>query len=442
VTVAVGAVPSPAAAPATREAVGTEVATEVALHATAWLVVAGLAGLLMALLLLVPEAGRYLAPLGYGRWAAVHLDVALYGWLALPWVGLLLGAYRVDRRARLARTALGAWSAALAAGVVAWLAGRTSGKLFLDWSGAVGWLFAAAQWVLAAVLGIGLAAELRRRRRAGGLGPGERRRVVGLALLLAVLAAMPALLLWAEDGRRYPPIDPTSGGPTGTSLLGSSLGMIALLVVLPRLLGLPARERRAGSWAPAALAAHLLLYLALDHGDRSNRDPAEWAVLGSLLIWAWLVPRELARFEWPAGARRWRCAMLVWGALLMASGVAQFAPPLLDRMKFTHALVAHAHLAMAGFTSALGALLLHVRMGGGDAAEAFADRPAFWTWNGSTALHVAALSAVGALEAADPAAFLRGGATIDALLTVRLVAGAGMLAAASRWLGRLAGGRP
>jgi cytochrome c oxidase cbb3-type subunit 1 len=72
----------------------TEVAT---VHALAWLTVACGVGLLLALLLLFP--GLNPGPLTYGRWMPLHLDLALYGWLALPLVALLLRAYRPPDRA-------------------------------------------------------------------------------------------------------------------------------------------------------------------------------------------------------------------------------------------------------------------------------------------------------------------------------------------------------
>ena len=119
-----------------------------------WLVAANLVGLLLATLLLWPTLGDALAPLTYGRWMPVHHNAQLYGWCALPLVGLLLRAFLVPGRAADHHTlvTLGAWSAALAFGCVSWLGGEASGKLFLDWTGAARIAFPVALCVLWAVL--------------------------------------------------------------------------------------------------------------------------------------------------------------------------------------------------------------------------------------------------------------------------------------------------
>ena len=67
---------------------------DVAVHGVTWLAIACGVGLLMAVLLLVPETGRALGSLTYGRWAPVHLNATLYGWCGLPLLGLLLRLYR------------------------------------------------------------------------------------------------------------------------------------------------------------------------------------------------------------------------------------------------------------------------------------------------------------------------------------------------------------
>ena len=106
-----------------------------------WLVVANGVGLWLATLLLVPELGDLVAPVSYGRWIPVHLDLQLYGWCSLPLVGLLLRLYLPEAglpgedSGPLPSAALGLWSGALAFGSVWWLAGGSSGKLFLEWSG-------------------------------------------------------------------------------------------------------------------------------------------------------------------------------------------------------------------------------------------------------------------------------------------------------------------
>ena len=111
------------------------VGTAVARHALGWLVASSAAGLVAATLLSFPRLGLLLGPFGYGRILALHLELGLYGWTAIPMLGLVFTYFEFERWPERARTLLVVWSAALVAGAASWLAGRTSGKLFLDWSG-------------------------------------------------------------------------------------------------------------------------------------------------------------------------------------------------------------------------------------------------------------------------------------------------------------------
>ena len=49
--------------------------------------------------------------------------------------------------------------------------------------------------------------------------------------------------------------------------------------------------------------------------------------------------------------------MFGWWGLLVLTGYLMYFPWILDRIKFTQGLVAHSHLAMAGFTTSFCALL-------------------------------------------------------------------------------------
>ncbi|HSM15221.1 MAG TPA: hypothetical protein VLA66_14220 [Thermoanaerobaculia bacterium] len=411
----------------------------VALHALGWLVLGGAVGLWMATLLLVPEANRFLAPLGYGRWAALHLDLTLYGWLALPIVGALFGYFEVERQGG-GEVALGAWSGALVAGSVSWLAGRTSGKQFLDWTGPAALLFLAAQLLL---LGVLARAFWRRERSPAGAGKvAGRGELVAAGFLMLALAAVPASLAFAESPGSYPPINPESGGPTGPSLLGSTLGLVAILLLVPRLARVPRRPGGPGQVLTLTLAAHFLFFLAIAGGDHSHLEAGQLIELGSAALWAALIPWDYSYFRWPAGAARWLAATAAWGAALLVTGLWQFLPSVLPRAKFTHELVAHAHLAMAGLASSFALLVLHLGLAGTRRAGLLGGRGGFWLWQGATAAMVAALGGLGAVEMADPAAFLRAGAEIESLLVLRWCAGLAMLAQALRWWLALAGGEP
>ena len=392
-------------------------------HALTWLSLGCGVGLLLALLLLFPSMNAALAPLTYGRWMPLHLDLLLYGWLALPLVALLLRAFRPQERA--ARIAVQAWSASLGVGAAAWLGGQTAGKQFLDWEGVARFVFVASLLLLAGVLAAGLVLRIR----------------AGLAALWLGLLLVPGALAFATSPGTYPPINPETGGPTGADLLGSTLGVIAIFAGTPLLLGLRVRgerreHRRAALFLLGALALHGAFFAALGHGDHSHHEPLQIGAVATLLVWAWLLPGWLRRFSWPDGSRRWLATFLAWGGALLASAVPMFLPGLLDRIKFTNALVAHAHLAMAGMATSFAALLLTVLNNATRLSGVLAGRAGWMLWNAGNAVHVAALVTAGALEAADPGVTFRGDASMTVLYAVRAAAGAAMLAAAARWTAR------
>lgn len=386
-------------------------------HALTWLTVACGVGLLMSLLLVFPGLNAALGPLTYGRWTPLHLNLVLYGWLALPLVALLFRAYTPSDRA--AGWAVHVWSGSLVAGAASWLLGRTTGKAFLDWQGIARVAFLANLAFLAAVLAAGLVRKK---------GP----RSWGLAALWAGLLGVAVMMASATSVRTYPPVNPATGGPTGASLLGSTLGVIAIFLGTPYLLGL----RGGGASILLAFGAHSAFFAFVGLGEQTHREPLQIAAVASLLVWAWLLPRWLGRFDWPAESRPWLGAFLAWGGVLLASAVPMFLPGLLDRIKFTNALVGHAHLAMAGMATSFAALLLTVVNRETELRGVFADRAAFVLWHASNAAHVAVLAGAGALEAADPGIVFRGDFSITVLYLARAAAGAAMMLAAARWTGR------
>lgn len=409
----------------------------VARHALGWLVGANGVGLLLATLLLAPRLGDVLAPLSYGRWATVHLDLELYGWGALPLVGLLFRLFLGPRERGLGRLALGLWSLALVAGTASWLLGGSGGKPFLDWRGPANLAFVAAQLSLAAVLGVGLWRTRPGRTRDGGPGSGGSRPWFARAALWLVLLTVPAWLALGESDATYPPVNPASGGPTGVSLLGSTLGVIWIFVAAPAFLGLERRRSSPRSaWIVALLALHTMVFLGLDHGERTHRDTLEQLALASLLVWAVFLPRLYAAHHWPQPTRRWRIAFLAWGGLLLASALATFQPGVLDRLKFTDGLVAHAHLAMAGMMSAFGMLLLVASAPDGVAEGLTAGRP-FLLWQAGCLLQILVLAAAGWIEGGDSGAgwsALTGELTpISVLYSLRWLGGASMLIASLLW---------
>ncbi|MFM9090998.1 MAG: hypothetical protein ACKOUK_04575 [Verrucomicrobiota bacterium] len=393
-----------------------------AAHSLGWLVAANAVGVWMAVLLVWPGAGDAFAPLTYGRWAPVHLNGQLYGWCALPLVGALLAWFldpRHPRAERHAAIALGAWSLALQLGAVSWLGGTASGKPFVDWHGWARPLLPAAMHVLWAFLA---AHTWWRRRRLGRAGLAAR--IAVLALLLLV----PSLLHWASDRTVYPAVNPDSGGATGTALLGSTLALVGIYLALPGMLGLAPRPgtRRVAPVLGAWLASWAVFALA-GKGDVSHHAPGQIAALGALLLWIPLLPWAWAGWGWPAGARVWLRAATCWWVLLVTSGWLTFLPGWSERFKFTHVLVGHSHLAMAGFVASVNGALLVVLTGRAAGAGVFR------AWQTGTLAFVALMFALGIIEHADPAGFLGGDGLTPVLLALRLGAGIVLAAASVRW---------
>ena len=391
------------------------------MHSLGWLLAASAAGAWLAALLVWPEAGGGAAWASHGRWMPVHLDGELYGWCALPLVGALAAACLEPRHPAAgvhARIVFAAWSAALALGVAAWLGGVSSGKLFLDWAGWARPLLAAAMALLWALL----AAHLWwGRARAGS----ARWRVA--AGLVAALTPVPALMYWAAGREVYPPVNPDSGGATGASLLGSTLGIVTIFGLLPWLLGLGRRAEAGGAaWFWPALGVSFAAYAALDHGHASHHATGQIAGLGLLLAWAPMLWVYGYGWNWSAGARRWAAAAGAWWTLLVASGWAMFLPGLSEASKFTHGLVAHAHLAMAGLVSSVNFAVLNEL----DPERPVGGRAAFWLWQGGTSAQVVLLAGLGSVEAGREAELFYGAGWTQAIFVGRLAAGLAMLAGA------------
>jgi len=423
---------------------GQTVETVVTLHALGWLVAGNAVGLLLATLLLAPTAGAALGALTYGRWMPVHWNAQLYGWLALPLVGLLLRVYgppedtasAASRTLVLERWAVAAWSAVLVIGCVSWLAGQTSGKPFLEWSGPARWALIANLVFLEGVL----LAALVQGVRAGAWSRWSRWARV---TFLAVLAAVPVTMAVATSPAVYPPINPDSGGPTGTSLLGSTLGIVWLFILFPLVLGLPARTpgKRQADRTVVGLTASLAIlhtagFLALDllqGGDRSHHDALQVIALLSLVPWPAILWVHLARFRYPDGAGRWLGAFGAWGGLLVVSAFVSFLPGVLERWKFTNALVAHAHLAMAGMMTSFVVLVLIALGRETPLAGVLAAPVPFALWHFGCLVYVVSMLLLGTLEGIDPGIVIRGAATSTGLYAFRWIGGAMMLAASIGW---------
>lgn len=405
-----------------------EIQTHVAVHSFAWLLAGLVVGLLLSALLIWPEAGNLLGALSYGRWATVHLNIQLYGWCSVPLLGLLFRWYLPRESIRSGLMALQAWSGALLFSMVAWLAGEVSGKPFMEWRGNPRWIMPCAMILLAIVLARGYARRLR--------DAPEQRWIIRIkAIALLAMTFVPPTLAWAADPKIYPVINPDSGGATGGSLLGSTLGIVILFLAFPWISGLPLKRR--GKILPGAwilLTLHYSWFLLLDHGHRSHHEPAQIVALFSLILWWPALVVYLRAFVWPEGSSRWLAAFALWSAALLATALYTFLPGVLDGWKYTNALVAHTHIAMAGMLSCFLMLILVALSEDSARRAALTHRGNFLLWNISAYAMVGSLLWLGTLEAKRPALVYFSEPASQLVYLLRLCAGLVMTIPAARWL--------
>ena len=398
-------------------------------HGLFWLVFANAIGVMLAVLLLLPDLNPWLGEWTYGRWMMVHMNAMLYGWSSLPMLGFLFRVYRADQRATAAwcRPVLWAWSSALALGAFTWLNGNSSGKLFLDWSGPARIAFPLAALALLLLLAI---AFFWNRQSDGENGQFAK---VAKSLGLLVLLAVPVALYIASSPSIYPAINPDTGGPTGTSQLESSLAVVLILLLVPY--GV-ARRRKEGV-APVRIAwilfvAESVLCASLSRADISHRIPSQFMSLGAMVLWLPLAPAYYKAFQWHPNTRGWRRAMLVWWGVLVVSGWIYFLPGVLDHFKFTDGLVGHSFTAMAGFLSALIILVLVQLLGEG--GWIFTRRWSFHVWNWGVLGYIVVITIAGWLEGSNPAFTIVLTPTRNLLYILRLLTGILMLVASAEWL--------
>ncbi|HEY2469391.1 MAG TPA: hypothetical protein VGI45_16340 [Terracidiphilus sp.] len=397
-------------------------------HAFLWLVVGNAIGVMLALLLLIPSLNIFLGEWTYGRWMMVHVNILLYGWCGLPMIGWLFRIYGADRGplAVWCRPVLWVWATALFIGSFTWLAGHSSGKVFLDWSGYARIAFPAAMlalWLLLAVsLVLGWKSARNQHWSARAI------KIVSLAILFAV----PFAIYVASSPGIYPAINPATGGPTGESQLESSLGVVAILLLVP--FGL-ARRRPGRGWplatAAVVFALESLLCFSMSRGDVSHHIPSQYLSLGSLLAWIPIVPAYYATFQWHENTRSWRKALLWWWGFLVVSGWIMFLPGVLDRFKFTDGLVGHSLLAVAGFLTAMLALVLVQLLG--DQGWILTRRWSFHMWNWSVLAYVVLMFIAGWIEGDNPAFTSAPGPLRNTLYSLRLVTGIFMLVSSAEW---------
>ncbi len=388
-------------------------------HSLGWLVFGNGVGLYLSILLLAPS--MQLQPWTYGRWVPAHLNIQLYGWSALPLIAWLFSMLEVDRckLSSWGTAAVWAWTSSLVLGAAHWLGGSSSGKIFLDWTGPSLWAFTAAQIILWFVL----AAAWKRNSNEW-----SKARRIATMIGMSGLALVPFSLIFASSPSVYPPVDRSTGGPTGSSLQGSALFVIGLMLLIPRV---AARrntvEKSRGIWI--FFIVSWIVFGVAEWMGGTHFDLHQIGSMLFLLPWVWWLPRDWRNFTWPEGSKVWRFAMFFWWGVLVVTSLAMYQPGALDHIKFTQALVAHSHLAMAGFTTSFCALLLVLLTN-----QRLGPPASVIAWHAAVIVMIAALAFMGWMEGFGPSWMLQQPAWRTAGLVIRALCGCFLLGASVSWL--------
>jgi len=392
-------------------------------HALGWFVVANVVGVWLAVLLLFPQLGAMAGELTYGRWVPVHLNLQLYGWCSLPLVGFLIHLYHAEgaKVAGYGRSVVWLWSLALVVGAASWLSGESTGKIFLDWHGFSRYLYTGVLFCFWLFLVFSWWA---RRGKSGSR---------GLLVGLLLLAPVPAVMFLAADPSVYPPVNADTGGPTGASLLGSTLSIIVLLLLAPYISKLKDQPRGCKCWGKVCwtlvVLESILFVLTEGHG-KSHRDMEQILSLGALLIWIPLIPVYLRQWRWQMPA--WMVATCGWLILLIFTGWVSFLPGFLDHLKFTNGLVAHSHLAMGGFVTSFLIMLAGELLP--EKFTAVLGRTwEFALWQIALASYVGLMWYSGWREGNDVTFVIAHGDELRAVYALRLLCGLVMLTVSFRW---------
>jgi cytochrome c oxidase cbb3-type subunit 1 len=210
------------------------------------------------------------------------------------------------------------------------------------------------------------------------------------------------------------------------------VAVILLLLIAPPSLGMiQEKGRRIIFLCWATLVLDLALFALCDKGNSSHRPWQQAALLGALLVWIPLLPLYFRAFRFPDGRTEFQTAALGWFCLLTITGWISFLPKVLDSWKFTNALVAHSHLAMAGFVSCFNIFLLNSLRG--ETSPVIFRRTTFRAWNVATLLYVILMWIAGTLEAMDPAFTILPNAGRTFLYSARALCGVIMLICAAVW---------
>lgn len=401
-------------------------------HSLFWLVLANLVGLILSILLSFPEIGDLISPLTYGKWVPLHLNFHLYGWCSLPVIGLLLRWYlpRSCWTESSISLTLEVWSGALLYGGLSWLAGETSGKIFLDWKGSSEIMFLIALTLLWIQLALGLGVQLNKANGQYQKWSFLSTRTFGLVLL----AAVPIVFFWALNPEIFPPINLSTSGATGASLLVSSLAIVLLFLVLPIILEVKTKTSPAALWLFVALGIHFLLWSIIPHRNSTHREIGQIIAVASLLVWAPALWWYFQQFCWSAESKYWRLSTGLFGLLLVITAVIMFLPGILDQVKFSQYLVAHVHLAMGGMVSSFLFVILIELPVDVDVKQKLSRGFTILMWHAGICMQLVTLLELGSLELKNFGVSRSAGGSEFVWQLLRLAGGGVMTYCSLTWL--------
>lgn len=366
-------------------------AYNIAFFSLLFLFIGNIFGLLLSVLIIWPDLNNLSEGITYGRLVPVHLNTQLYGWCALPLLGLLYAIFLrdVDWKVKSSSLPIYSWTCSLLIGAISWIMGSTTGKIFLEWKGIPKYLFITNLVYLLLFLGIKFS-----KNRAH-----DSRLILSFKIiLLSLLTFIPFIFLKALSIETFPPINTISSGATGTSLLLSTLVVVFIMILSPRVLKIGNLNKNSSNILFSVLAAHFVLGLCTNVANSSNLDLDQIFGLSSLIIWIPLVYWYYRNIHLNPLQKKWIYAVYFYGLILVLSATSMFLAPILSEIKFTSFLVAHVHLAMGGVLSSYLIFILMNLDFLKHFQHIFSRVRIFWTYNLGLVLHLLSLMLIGSLE--------------------------------------------
>jgi len=410
--------------------------TPIGQFALGWLFSANLIGLWLSILLVFPELNKLAGTLTYGRWAPLHLNFQLYGWVSICLLGLIFRLFLggpsnqpapnmgLATRRMSIQSLLWVWTSAVLIGGWQWLQGHVSGKVFLDWEHLSSLAFITAIFFIWLYLLTQVVKDwvhdspVRRIVKTGSL--------VGLGLV-------PLSMLYALRPDVYPAVNPNSGGPTGISLFGSTLGIIFLFLLLPYILAIPRAHQKRNTVFWMVWAVEIVMFIFANHGNVSHHDFLQICSLVLLLPWPILVLMYYRQFNWNRSTLIWKNGFIFWFLILSLSAFTMFLPGINERIKFTNALVGHAHMALAGCVTSFCMMILIELPIEKQMKTSLGRIGPFIIWNVSLALMIILLTWYGWIEGQNPWIEELGTPLRKFTYVVRSILGLGMVLSSGSW---------